>query len=370
MTSMKKIVFCVVGTRPECVKMAPVIVALRRQQWADVRVVSTGQHRELVSQTLGIFGIIPDIDLDLMQANQTLSSLTARVITAFDAVIETNRPDLVLVQGDTTTVMACALVCFYRNIKVGHVEAGLRTGDITTPFPEEMNRRMAGLVANIHFAPTERARDNLLREGIDPRHVHLTGNTVIDALLNVAARPNLPQFETIQPGNRLVFVTAHRRENFGAPLERICKSISNLVDKYSNLEFIYPVHPNPNVRNIVFKELSNIPRVHLADPLDYVNVVAAIKSADIVMTDSGGIQEEAPALGKPVLVLRSETERPEAVEAGVAILVGTDVKKIVYEVSRLVDDVSYYRSIARGVSPYGDGHAADRISQICGDAVC
>lgn len=359
-------VFCVVGTRPECVKMSPVITALRRQGWARVVVVSTGQHRELVGQTLGIFGITPDIDLDLMEPNQSLASLTARILQRFDLLLSGQAPDLVLAQGDTTTVMATALASFYRQVPFGHVEAGLRTHDIRNPFPEEFNRVVAGRLAAIHFAPTEGARTNLLREGAAPNTVHVTGNTVIDALLDVAARPDLPLAFPRDPARRLVLLTAHRRENFGQPLRNICAAVKLLHDRFADLEFVYPVHPNPNVRPVVEAMLAGLERVHLISPIDYLEITGLLKRCYLVLTDSGGIQEEAPALSKPVLVLRAETERPEAIEAGVATLVGTETKSIVSEAARVLEDPAHYRSLARGASPYGDGHAAERIAALSG----
>lgn len=366
-TGARRKVLCVVGTRPECIKMAPVIQALRREAWCDVRVVSTGQHRELAAQTLGIFGICPDIDLDLMQVNQTLSGLSARILQGFDAVLDREQPDLVLTQGDTTTVMACSVACFHRRVPVGHVEAGLRTNDLCSPFPEEFNRRVAGIASSIHFAPTGRAADNLRREGVVPSRIHITGNTVIDALLSVASRENLAFPIAIPLSQRLVFLTAHRRENFGEPLRRICRAVAQIVQTFPDVVVVYPVHPNPNVRATVYSELPGHPRIHLIDPVDYLGLVALLKRCEFILTDSGGIQEEAPALGKPVLVLRSETERPEAVEAGVAKLVGTDSDAIIAEAGRLLTDRSYYESLSQGTSPYGDGLASVRIASLCRD---
>lgn len=362
-----KNIFCVVGTRPECVKMGPVIAALRKQPWARVTVVSTGQHRQLVAQTLGIFGIKPEIDLDLMEPNQTLASLTARILQRFDPLLAEHAPDLVLAQGDTTTVMAVAMASFYRQILFGHVEAGLRTHDIRNPFPEEFNRVVAGRLASIHFAPTEGAQANLLREGVAPGDVHVTGNTVIDALLDVAARPDLPASYPRNPANRLILLTAHRRENFGQPLRDICAAVRHLHDHFPDVEIVYPVHPNPNVRGVVEPLLSGLERVHLIPPVDYLELCGLLRRCHFALTDSGGIQEEAPALSKPVLVLRAETERPEAVTAGVAALVGTDTATIISEATRVLTDPTYHAALARGASPYGDGHAAGRIARLCGD---
>lgn len=348
------------GTRPEAIKMAPVILNCRNQPWADVRVLATAQHREMLDQVLGVFDIKPDIDLNIMQENQTLPELTARLMTALDQAFERETPDVILAQGDTTTVMVAALAAFYRHIPFGHVEAGLRTGDMAYPFPEEMNRVVTGHLAHWHFVPTNSARNNLLAEGIRSERIFLAGNTVIDALLNVSTRCD-EYAPRIAPGKRLILVTAHRRENFGKPFSEICRSIRYLADTRLDVEFLYPVHPNPNVRDIAVKMLGQHPRIRLCDPLDYVPFVAAMKTAYFILSDSGGVQEEAPALGKPVLVLRRETERPEAIKEGVARLVGPDFDAIVRECLQLLDDDNAYRSMARGVSPYGDGHAAERI---------
>jgi UDP-N-acetylglucosamine 2-epimerase (non-hydrolysing) len=355
-------VLCVVGTRPEAVKMAPVVLELRRRPWARVRVVATAQHRQMLDQVLGLFGIEPDVDLDLMRPDQALADLTARMLSALDATLERERPAAVLAQGDTTTVLTAALACFYRRIPFGHVEAGLRTGDLDYPFPEEMNRSVAGRLARLHFAPTESARANLRREGIE-EGVHVTGNTVIDALLQVAAR-EAPLPPGVPAGARLVLVTAHRRENFGEPLRQICRALLALAEGNRDVHVLYPVHLNPNVVEVVRPALGGHPRITLCEPLDYLPFVAAMKRSTLILSDSGGVQEEAPALGKPVLVLRAETERPEAVEAGVVKLVGTDAGAIVREAQRLLDDPAAYGAMARGVSPYGDGHAAERIADV------
>lgn len=342
--------------------MAPVILALKAQPWAAPIVVSTGQHREMIRQTLGIFDIGIDVDLDVMEPNQTLAGLSAKIFDRLDPFLVSLKPELVLVQGDTTSVMVAALACFYRRIPVGHVEAGLRTHDVQNPFPEEMNRLVAGFASSIHFAPTAASRDNLLAERHDRASVHVTGNTVIDALLMVARRDLACAFP--QPGRKLVLITAHRRENFGAPLLSIIRAIKRLHDEQPDVDFVYPVHPNPNVRGPVYENLAGLERVHLMDPVDYLGLTALLKNCHFALTDSGGIQEEAPALGKPVLVLRSETERPEAVQAGVAKLVGTDEERIVREATRLLTDARAYRGMARGVSPYGDGKAAERIAAL------
>lgn len=357
-------ILCLVGTRPECIKMAPVIKALKQAAWADVVVVSTGQHRELVHQILGMFAIKIDHDLDVMKPNQSLAGLSSLIFAKLDPLLVDGRFDLILVQGDTTSVMVAALAAFYRQIPVGHVEAGLRTNDLMRPFPEELNRRVAGLVSCMHFAPTRSASDNLLCEHVDPATVHITGNTVVDALLEVASR-DLPCGFPSRPGYRLVLVTAHRRENFGAPLLEICSAIRDLHDRHPTLEFVYPVHPNPNVSGPVHAQLGRLSRVHLVPPINYEELVALMRNSYIVLTDSGGIQEEAPALGKPVLVLRDETERPEAVEAGVARLIGPHRSRIVAAVEELLSDEAVYARMARGGSPYGDGKAAARIVELC-----
>ncbi|GHD67434.1 non-hydrolyzing UDP-N-acetylglucosamine 2-epimerase [Jeongeupia chitinilytica] len=360
---MKKKVLVVVGTRPEAIKMAPLINLLKKQDWVDCRVLATAQHRQLLDQVFEIFGIEADIDLDVMRPNQSLPELTSRLLTLLDVVLKDEQPDVVLAQGDTTTVMAVAMACFYRRIKFGHVEAGLRTGDMDNPFPEEMNRIVAGRLANWHFAPTENSRQNLINEGFATEEIHVTGNTVIDALLDVVQRCD-EDAPSVGVGRRLVLVTSHRRENFGAPFREICQAVRALVENNSDIEVLYPVHPNPNVREVAYELLGGVERVTLCEPLDYLPFVAAMKSAYLIMSDSGGVQEEAPALGKPVLVLRNETERPEAVKEGVVKLVGPNSDAILLEAQRLLDDPDYYQSIARGVSPYGDGYASQRIVEI------
>ena len=356
----QKTIACIIGTRPEAIKMAPVILALRQQSWARVMVVLTAQHRELADDVLSLFDIVPDHDLNLMQPNQTLSALTARDITGLDDVLSRLAPDLVIAQGDTTTVMASAMVCFYRRVPFLHVEAGLRSHDLQSPFPEEFNRVVAGRLAQLHFAPTEIARQQLLSEGVADDTVVMTGNTVIDALQQVAAM-NLPLDHALDPARRLILVTVHRRENFGDPIDKICRAFLHLVNANPDVELLWPVHPNPNVTRVARALLSDHPRIHLVPPLGYSAFVTAMKRAFLILSDSGGVQEEAPALAKPVLVLRRETERPDAITAGVARLIGTDYDAIVHEAQRLLDDPALYRSMARGVSPYGDGHAANRI---------
>jgi len=356
---MRKIL-CTVGTRPEAIKMAPVILALQSQLWAKVCVLATAQHRNMLDQVLQFFEIRPDVDLDIMQPNQQLSKLTARLLLNIDDVLCAEKPDLVLAQGDTTTVMTMALACFYNRIPFGHVEAGLRTWDMQYPFPEEGNRVIAGRLARWHFSPTRRSRRNLLREGVSDASITVTGNTVIDALFMAAGKnPSLPI--ELDPGQRMVLVTAHRRENFGEPFKQVCRALRRLSERNPNVQFVYPVHPNPNVFDVAQKMLGGIKNFFLCEPLDYAPFIAAMMRSHIILTDSGGVQEEAPALGKPVLVLRDETERPEAVEEGVVKLVGPNYRRIVEETQRLLDDESAYRAMARGVSPYGDGHAAERI---------
>lgn len=357
---MKKKILGVVGTRPEAIKMAPVILALKKAHWANVRVLATAQHRHMLDQVNEFFGIEPDIDLDIMRPNQALTTLTARLLLDLDDVLQTEKPDAVLVQGDTTTVMTVALACFYHRIPVGHVEAGLRTWDMQNPFPEEANRVIAGKLARWHFAPTEGSRQNLLREGVPDAEIIVTGNTVIDALLMTAAQ-DLKLNLDLNEDKRLVLVTSHRRENFGEPFRNICRALRILAENNPNVQFLYPVHPNPNVKDVAYEYLTGLHNFTLCDPLDYAPFIAAMKRAYIILTDSGGVQEEAPALGKPVLVLREETERPEAVEQGVVKLVGPNLERIVEETQRLLDDNAAYKAMARGVSPYGDGHAAERI---------
>ena len=355
-------VLTVFGTRPEAIKLAPVIHALGRQAHVDVRVAVTGQHREMLDQVLKIFDVRPHHDLNVMEPNQTLSELTSRLLMALDPVVKAEAPDVVLVQGDTTTAFAAALVAFYHKIPVGHVEAGLRTRERYAPFPEEINRRNISTLAQWHFAPTETNRATLMREGVDCRDILVTGNTVIDAL-RFTLRNRQPADNGVVPrGRRLLLVTAHRRETFGAPFEAVCRAIRRIADRYGDIEVRYPVHLNPLVRAPVERILAGHPRIHLLEPLDYVSFSHLLASAHLVLTDSGGVQEEGPALGKPILVMRDVTERPEAVAAGVVELVGTDEERIVTRVSRLLDDPAAYAAMARAISPYGDGQASRRIA--------
>jgi UDP-N-acetylglucosamine 2-epimerase (non-hydrolysing) len=357
----------VVGTRPEAIKMAPVIQELRRRaDRFEVQVCATGQHREMLDQVLDLFGIEPDVDLDLMQPGQTPSQVAARVLVGLEPVLREERPDWVLVQGDTTTVMAAALCAQHNRVRVGHVEAGLRSFDRAHPFPEEMNRVVADHVSDLHFAPTPRAQENLLREGIPEAGIHVTGNTVIDALLQVAAQPWEPgdgdPLRQLDGGKRLILVTAHRRENLGLPLVGICTALGELAGR-GDVQVVYPVHLNPKVWDPVHKALAGLPNVLLVEPVDYRRLVYLMKRSRLVLTDSGGIQEEAPSLGVPVLVLREVTERLEGVEAGTARVVGTDPERIVTEATRVLDDGEAYRAMAQVVNPYGDGRAARRIAR-------
>jgi UDP-N-acetylglucosamine 2-epimerase (non-hydrolysing) len=363
---MSKKILCVIGTRPEAIKMAPIINGLKEDENFDVRVLATAQHRHLLDQVMNVFDIEPDIDLNIMRPNQALTTLTARLLLDLDDVLLSEKPAAVLAQGDTTTVMAVALACFYHSIPFGHIEAGLRTWDINNPFPEEMNRVIASRLAKWHFAPTESSRQNLLREGISDSNVVVSGNTVIDALLSVVDRAvEMPV--QIDSSKRLILVTAHRRENFGEPFEHLCQAILKLLERNLDIQVLYPVHPNPNVYGTAHRLLGNHPRVILCEPLDYLPFVTAMKSAYLILSDSGGVQEEAPALGKPVLVLRHETERPEAVHEGVVKLVGTNLDTIVSEAQKLLDDDSAYQKMSRGTSPYGDGKAAFRIVRVLRD---
>jgi len=356
-------IMCVIGTRPEAIKMAPVVNAFKKSSDFDVCVLATAQHRDLLDQALSLFDIKTDYDLNIMQPGQTLPELTARLMTGIDETLTNVKPDLVIAQGDTTTVFVTALACFYQKIPFAHLEAGLRTHDLYSPYPEEANRILAGNLASLHFAPTEVSRGNLLREAIDEDKIFVTGNTVIDALLDTAEK-NF-SIDVVVPENmRMILVTSHRRENFGQPIINTCKAILELVNKYDDIFVVFPVHPNPNIRKVTDEYLQGNPRIKLVSPFDYGPFVSAMKKAYIILTDSGGVQEEAPALGKPVLVLRRDTERPEAVTEGVVKLIGTEISDIVENTSRLLDDESAYREMAKGASPYGDGKSSDRIVKI------
>lgn len=385
------------GTRPEAIKMAPVVLALRRAPGVVCQVCVTGQHRQMLDQVLEVFGLVPDADLNLMQPNQTLAELTARAVTALDVYLGREQPDLVLVQGDTTTVFCATLAAFYRGVRVGHVEAGLRTWDLRAPWPEEANRVLTTRLATLHFAPTEGARQNLLREGVSDHAITVTGNTVIDALLlaldKVRAHPptipELPEFlQPVTAGRSgvapLVLITGHRRENFGEAFENVCRALRDLAQSFPEVHWVYPVHLNPNVRGPVMEILGVSPaspgpkgapadprlrsahrNIHLIEPLSYLSFVGLMDRATLILTDSGGVQEEAPSLGKPVLVMRDTTERPEGVAAGTVRLVGADRQRIVTEVSRLLTEPSACAAMARKQNPYGDGHAAARIVAAC-----
>jgi UDP-N-acetylglucosamine 2-epimerase (non-hydrolysing) len=358
----------VIGTRPEAIKMAPVVLAARAMTGLSCRLCTTAQHRELLDQVLAIFGLTPDEDLDLMTPGQTLAGLTARAIERLDAVFARARPDLILVQGDTTTVLCAALTAFYQRIPIAHVEAGLRTGDLSAPWPEEANRALTARLADLHFAPTEGARQNLLRENIPAERILITGNTGIDALFWVKSRLEAGSSLLAKSERRTVLITSHRREAFGQPFENVCHAIADLAGRFPDVDFVYPVHPNPNVLTPVRFILGNTadPRlaarnVHLIEPLHYTAFVRAMDQCTLILTDSGGVQEEAPSLGKPVLVLREVTERPEAVEAGTVRVVGTNRSLIVEEATRLLTDPAAYREMSRAHNPYGDGRAAGRI---------
>ncbi len=351
-------VFVVAGTRPEAIKMAPVIRRLRADTSRfDVTFCVTAQHRDMLDQVVALFGLTPDVDLDLMRPDQSLNELSSRVFAAMDACLRENRPDWVLVQGDTTTALCTALAAFHRHLRVGHVEAGLRTGDFEAPFPEELNRRVVDLLATALFAPTQRAVQELEREGARESAIHLTGNTVVDALEAIVAREGAVESED------LVLVTVHRRESFGAPLEEVVEAIAALARLFPAVRFVHVEHPNPNVRNVVRRN-AGIANVQIIPPTDYRSLVRLLRRCRLVLTDSGGIQEEAPTFGKPVLVMRQKTERPEGVEAGIARLVGTDKEVIVREVSRLLDDPAAYGAMSVCANPYGDGQASERIVHI------
>ncbi|QFT75965.1 non-hydrolyzing UDP-N-acetylglucosamine 2-epimerase [Erythrobacter sp. THAF29] len=363
------------GTRPEAIKMFPVVQALRNHGGFDVRVVVTAQHREMLDQVLTIAGIEPDIDLDLMQPGQSLDALAARIVTRFGEALDAEKPDRVLVHGDTLTTMMATLACYFRRIPVGHVEAGLRSGDIYAPWPEEVNRKVTGAVADLHFAPTDSAANALRSENVPDAAIHVTGNTVIDALLAAreAVIADSSLAAAIEPlrtrfaDKRIIAVTAHRRENFGDGMRQIASALKRLASR-DDVAIIYPVHPNPNVSEVIRPALGAIDNVALIEPLDYIGFVAMMEMSDIVLTDSGGIQEEAPSLGKPVLVMRDTTERPEGLEAGTALLTGANADVIVREVSRLLDDRSAFGAMARAHNPFGDGQASRRITDIVAEA--
>lgn len=354
----------VIGTRPEAIKLAPLILELEKHDDFDCITVLTAQHREMSDDVLRLFGIVPTHDLNLMQPGQSLFGLTARLITSLRPVYEEERPDVVIVQGDTTTTFIASLAAYYLRIPVAHVEAGLRTADKHNPFPEEINRRLTSALADLHFAPTETSEKALLAEGVPAESIVVTGNTVIDALLHIVEKaPPSDYLPTgLDPGQRWILVTSHRRENWGAPLESICHALRELCERYDDIEIIYPVHPNPRVVEITSKLLAEVPNIHLVAPLEYLSFVHLMNAANFIITDSGGIQEEAPSLGKPVLVIREKTERPEAVEAGTVRLVGTSRERIVEEACELLDSEATYNEMSRKHNPYGDGKACPRIA--------
>lgn len=359
-------VMTVFGTRPEAIKMCPLVLEMcKHPDEIEPLVAVTAQHREMLDQVLHLFGITPDYDLNIMSAGQTLYDVTEKALRGLQKVLEEAKPDLVLVHGDTTTTFAGALAAFYAQIPVGHVEAGLRTGNKYSPFPEEMNRKLTGALADYHFAPTATSKANLLRENVPEAKIVVTGNTVIDALKTTVKKDyrfdDDALHEVLDSGKRLILMTTHRRENLGEPMRHVYKALCEVLRTHPDVEAIFPVHKNPKVRQIVDEELGHLPQVHLIEPLDYEPFANLMARVDIVLTDSGGIQEEAPALGKPVLVLRDTTERPEAVSAGTVKLIGTAYEDVLRETNLLLDDVAHYRSMAEAVNPYGDGEACARI---------
>lgn len=363
-------VLTVFGTRPEAIKMAPLVLELQKTPNIQSIVAVTAQHREMLDQVLELFNITPHYDLNIMQAGQTLFDITARALTGLKDVMNDARPDLVLVHGDTTTTFVASLAAFYCQMPVGHVEAGLRTNNKLSPYPEEMNRRLTGALADLHFAPTQTAKENLLKEGVNPQNIFVTGNTVIDALKATVEQKyifNIPELDSIDfQGKRVLLLTTHRRENLGHPMRDIYTALAQIIHDYPDVEIVFPVHKNPAVRQVVEEVLGNIPRVHLIEPLDYRPFINLMQRCYLVLTDSGGMQEEAPSLGKPVLVLRDTTERPEAVYAGTVRLIGTNRENVDKHTRELLDSVESYQTMSEAVNPYGDGKASQRIVQ----AVC
>ncbi|MDU6926677.1 non-hydrolyzing UDP-N-acetylglucosamine 2-epimerase [Franconibacter helveticus 513] len=363
-------VLTVFGTRPEAIKMAPLVHALAKDPYFEARVCVTAQHREMLDQVLHLFSIVPDYDLNIMKPGQGLTEITCRILEGLKPVLESFRPDVVLVHGDTTTTMAASLAAFYQRIPVGHVEAGLRTGDLYSPWPEEANRTLTGRLATFHFAPTETSRQNLLRENIAKKHIFVTGNTVVDALISVRDRVMADdklrgslaaQYPFLDSAKKLILVTGHRRESFGAGFEQICKALADIAAQNQDVQIVYPVHMNPNVLEPVKRILGHVDNVILIEPQEYLPFVWLMNHAWLILTDSGGIQEEAPSLGKPVLVMRDTTERPEAVSAGTVRLVGTNSERIVHEVMNLLHNEDEYQAMSRAHNPYGDGQACERI---------
>lgn len=371
--AVKNILF-VLGTRPEAIKMAPVILYMKKEPAFNVKVCVTAQHRQMLDQVLQLFEIKPDYDLNLMRSGQSLADVSSRILSSLDKILVLENPDLVFVHGDTTTSVVAALSCYYRNIPIGHIEAGLRSGDLYSPWPEEGNRRLTAQLARLHFAPTEINAKNLITEGIASDAIHIVGNTVIDALLAVKAKISLQNYvpktelqneiQVIDQFERMILITGHRRENFGVNFNEICLAIQDLARKYTTTLFLYPVHLNPNVQEPVNKLLSGIENVRLTKPFDYEEFVFLMDKSYLILTDSGGIQEEGPALGKPVLVMRENTERPEGIEAGTSVLVGYKRTKIVSVVSRLLDDPEYFSSLSQKSNPYGTGDSSAKISEI------
>ena len=363
-------ILVIFGTRPEAIKMAPLINALRKRGHFETKVCVTAQHREMLDQVLSLFGIIPDYDLNLMKSGQTLTDITSRILTALKPILAEFKPDLVLVHGDTTTTFAATLASYYEQIDVGHIEAGLRTGNIYSPWPEEINRKLTAAISKFHFAPTQRAKENLLSENVTAANIVVTGNTVIDALLqtknildqDLNLKKNLIRnFLGLDLQKKFILVTGHRRENFGKGFQEICDGLARLAKSRSDVQVIFPVHLNPNVREIVHQRLSKFSNIFLLPPQDYLPFVLLLSNAELILTDSGGVQEEAPALGKPVLVMRENTERPEALAAGTAKLVGTRSSVITSEVLKLLDDSEEYAKMSNAINPYGDGNASERI---------
>lgn len=366
---MNKIkIITIFGTRPEAVKMSPLVKELKKRKEIDIKVCVTAQHRQMLDQVLNLFDIVPDYDLNIMKDKQTLTSITTRTLEGLEEIFEKEQPDLVLVHGDTTTTFAGSLAAFYKQITVGHVEAGLRTFNKYFPFPEEMNRKLTGAIADLHFAPTKGSRQNLLNEGVCEKNIYITGNTVIDAMKHTVEVDYKFENEELNNldyiGKKIILVTAHRRENWGDGIENICRALKNIALMNENVEIVYLVHLNPVVRDVVYKNLDGVRGIHLLPPLDTKETHNLMNKCFMVMTDSGGLQEEAPHLGKPVLVLRNVTERPEAVDAKTVKLVGTDVDKIIYETNELINNKEKYLNMSRAINPYGDGHASERIVDI------
>lgn len=361
-------IITIFGTRPEAVKMAPLVKELNMRENIEVKVCVTAQHRQMLDQVLELFSIVPDFDLNVMRSKQTLTSITTSVLEGLEEVFETENPNMVLVHGDTTTTLAAALAAFYKQIPLGHVEAGLRTFNKYFPFPEEMNRKLTGSIADLHFAPTRSSRDNLIREGINEKNIYITGNTVIDAMEYTVEDDYKFENEELNNLNykdrKIIMVTAHRRENWGEGIENICYALKTIVENNKDVEIVYLVHLNPVVKEVVYKYLYGVERVHLLPPLDTKETHNLMNKCFMVMTDSGGLQEEAPHLGKPVLVLRDVTERPEAVEAKTVRLVGTDIHKITNEANKLIQDKEVYAKMSKAINPYGDGLASKRITDI------